>query len=85
MSKARQFIKDYTYGCSNAIQGYDDMQNPVIEYHPWLTPEQALAAVEIEREELIGWLEENIDKYIYITGEFARCKLFEDFRKAMEE
>lgn len=85
MSKAEQFIKDYTKHCINIIEGYDDAQNLIIDYYPWLTSDQALRAVEIAKEELIEWLEENIDKYIYITGEFARSKLFEDFRKATEE
>lgn len=81
MSKAKQFIKDYTRNCSN-IEYTQDVYTP--SYHPWLTPDQALRAVEIAREELIEWLEENIDKYIYITGDFAKHKMFEDL-KAMEE
>ena len=86
MNKARQFIKDCTRGCSNELCAVEDRYGKkVISYHEWLTPEQALAAVEIAREELIEWLEENIDKYIYITGEFARHKMFEDFRKVLEE
>lgn len=86
MSKVRQFIKDCTRGCSNelgTVEFKDGLK--VTSYHEWLTPDQALAAVEIAREELIEWLGENIDKYIYITGEFARCKMFEDFRNAMNE
>ena len=43
--KAEQFIEDCTRNCSNRIQD--------VIYHPWLTPEQALRAVEIEREEVI--------------------------------
>ena len=31
------------------------------------------------------WLEENIEKYIYITGEYDGYKMFEDFKKAMKE
>ena len=80
--KAEQFIKEYTMGCSN-IEYTQGVYAP--SYHPWLTPEQALRAVEITREELIEWLEENIDKYLYITGEFASRKMFEDLKKAMEE
>lgn len=75
MSKAKQFIKDYTSGCSNElIDG---------AYHEWLTPEQALAAVEIAREELIDkaceWLLKN-DSYAKPTELLVR-----DFKKAMEE
>ena len=86
MSKAKQFIKDYTSGCSNELT--DGV------YHEWLTPEQALAAVEIAREELIDkaceWLKENKDHPFiecedpclsgYLTNEFI-----EEFKKIMEE
>ena len=53
MDKVRQFIKDYTRGCSNELCAVEDRYGKkVISYHEWLTPEQALAAVEIAREEL---------------------------------
>lgn len=84
MSKARQFIKDYTRGCSNELGAveYKDGKK-VISYHEWLTPEQALAAVEIAREELIDkaceWLLKN-DSYSKPTDYLVR-----EFRKAMEE
>ena len=39
-----QFIKDYTFHCSNEL---DDGG-----FHEWLTPEQALRAVELARENL---------------------------------
>lgn len=94
MSKARQFIKDFTKHCINIIEGYDDAQNPVIDYYPWITPDQALRAVEIAREELIEgackWLKENKDHPFikcedpclsgYLTDEFI-----EYFKKAMVE
>ena len=54
MDKARQFIKDYTMGCSNQLEVVKTIDGTeTILYHEWLTPEQALAAVEIAREELI--------------------------------
>ena len=75
MSKAKQFIRDYTSGCSNELT--DGV------YHEWLTPEQAFAAVEITREEMIDkaceWLLKN-DSYAKPTELLVR-----DFRKAMEE
>lgn len=84
MSKAKQFIKDYTSGCSNELT--DGV------YHEWLTPEQALAAVEIAREEMTtkacGWLRENKD---YVANEDNGISgwipeyFIEDFKKAMEE
>ena len=84
MSKAKQFIKDYTSGCSN------ELTNGV--YHEWLTPEQALAAVEIAKEEVINkaceWLREHKD-YVAtedngISGWIPEC-FIEGFKKAMEE
>ena len=75
MSKAKQFIRDYTSGCSNELT--DGV------YHEWLTPEQAFAAVEITREAMIDkaceWLLKN-DSYAKPTELLVR-----DFRKAMEE
>lgn len=84
MDKVRQFIKDYTRGCSNELSAveYSDGKK-VILYHEWLTPEQALAAVEIAREELIDkaceWLLKN-DSYSKPTDYLVR-----EFRKAMEK
>ena len=40
-----EYIKAYTRGCSNELVGGG--------YHEWLTPENALAAVELAREELM--------------------------------
>ena len=75
MSKAKQFIRDYTSGCSNELT--DGV------YHEWLTPEQALAAVEIARGEMIDkaceWLLKN-DSYAKPTELLVR-----DFKKAMED
>lgn len=81
MRKSRQFVKDYTMGCSNEIE--DGV------YHEWLTPEQALAALEIERKEMIDeiykWLKENAGKYIAehpFRGDvdFEEDKMIEDLR-----
>ena len=41
---AEEYIKAYTRGCSNELIGGG--------YHEWLTPENALAAVELAREEM---------------------------------
>lgn len=103
--RVKQFIKDCTKSCSNVVyyhnrnftHGTDYVEGSGIEvqYSPWLTPEQALRAVEIEREEMIDkaikWLGDNIDRYLYNTGGYGeyipKCggKMFEDFKKAMEE
>ena len=81
MSKAEQFIKDCTRSCSNVVyyhnrnftHGTDYVEGSGIEvqYSPWLTPEQALRAVEIAREEMIDTpeakgvdLEDDVDKIL---------------------
>ena len=64
MGKAKQFIKDYTSRCSNELCAVEDKYGKkVISFREWLSPEQALRAVEIAREELIGracdWIKYN--------------------------
>ena len=54
MSKAKDYIEAYTKKCSNTIEGCNqDAYYSESLYQPWLTPENALAAVEIERQEVI--------------------------------
>lgn len=86
---AEQFIKDYTRNCSNVLyyhnrnftHGTDYVEGSGIEvqYSPWLTPEQALRAVEIANDTFIKkackWLESNFN----MPNDFE-CH----FRKAME-
>ena len=62
MSKAEEFIKDCTRTCSNLV--YKDTINgkEFNTYNEWLTPDQAREAVEIAREEIYEWLEENAAK-----------------------
>ncbi len=58
--KAEQFIKDYTKRCSNELTHGG--------YHEWMTPDQALKAIEIAVEETVDstfeeiceWLGDNI-------------------------
>lgn len=91
--KAKQFIKDYTNHCSNELCYEEGLGNL---YEPWLTPDQALRAVEIAREELIDkvckWLEEHSHKYMkYHEGlEFTEIvydwsELVDNLKKYMEE
>lgn len=88
MDKVRQFIKDYTRGCSNELGAveYKDGRK-VISYHEWLTPEQALAAVEIARQELIDkamvWLTSNMKWGVVSWDDKEQCVW--DFKKAMEK
>lgn len=45
-----EYIKAYTRGCSNVVD-YSGISPDGIRYHEWLTPENALAAVELAREQ----------------------------------
>lgn len=48
-----EFIKRQTRNCSNELCAVEDKYGKkVISYHEWLTPENALTAVELAREEL---------------------------------
>lgn len=87
MDRAEQFIRDYTRNYSNLFCNSDN------DCQPWLTPDQALRAVEIGKEELLEkatkWLENNIAKettIIYsgvVSINFDR--VIKEFKKAMEE
>ena len=62
MSKAEEFIEEHTKNCSNLAHLEDLNGNVWEEDTPWLTPDQARKAVEIAREEIYEWLEENAAK-----------------------
>lgn len=48
-----EYIKAYTRGCSNELIAVESRAGKeIISYHEWLTPENALAAVELAREEM---------------------------------
>ena len=49
-----EFIKECTRGCSNELVAVEDRNGKdVISYHEWLTPDQALKAVEMAREQML--------------------------------
>lgn len=65
MSKAEEFIQENTKNCSNQYnfpEYFENGINRLKEYQPWLTPDQAREAVEIARNEIYEWLEENAAK-----------------------
>ena len=85
MSKASDFIRDYTKRCSNAVEGCNqDAYYSEGLYQPWLTPDHARAVAAIAREEVIekavAWLDE-----IYTTQEPISLDDIEEFKKYMEE
>lgn len=86
MSKAEKFIELNTKKYSNETR-ITIGRNSHWEKQPWLTPEQALRAVEIARKELIynacEWLDDNLHHYWGSISADPHNFLF-DFRKAME-
>ena len=89
MTKAEQFIRNYTNHCSNELVHVKDGDKPL--YHEWLTPDQAFRAIEIERDELLDkaceWLKEYANDYIEIK-EGALClkqSFIRNFRKIIKE
>ena len=70
MSKAEKFIEDYTRNCSNELGAVESRTGKeIISYYSWLTPDQALRAVEIAREEtllnVVEWIK---DTFIFSKG-----------------
>ena len=87
MSKAEEYIRKNTNQFSNE-DGFD--------YIPWLTPDQALRAVEIAREEIYEWLQKiSFDDYKVADEESYRmgCPydyidvhgLINDLKQAMKD
>lgn len=80
MNKSKEFIKSHTHYGSNKMIASSN------EYHEWLTPEQALRAIEIEREELVDraweWVENNV---LSINQQDKSRLYFEQFINYMED
>ncbi len=68
MSKAEKFIEEHTKNCSNLAHIEDFNGNVWEENIPWLTPEQARKAVEIERNEILL----NVAEWIKDTFIFSK-------------
>ena len=85
MSKADEFIREHTRNCSNLMQvpTLDDKGNIVPEAQPWLTPDEARKAVEIAREEIYEWLQENA--YKYSTVGLYTDAMIKDLKQAMKD
>lgn len=76
-----KYISYCTRNCSNELCSVEDRYGKtVISYREWLTPDQALRAVEIAKEEII-------DKAVeWLKANFNMPDDFElHFKKAMEE
>ena len=92
MSKAEQFIRDYTRTCSNLMQvpTLNDKGNIVPEAHPWLTPDQARRAVEIAREEELEYVKYQLELKLPETLDYNGVQVYRenfinDFIKAMKD
>lgn len=76
-----EFIKEYTNNCSNELDSFQTKTGVWVDtYHEWLTPDQALQAVEIAREEMIDKAFKYINYQLNLPSDFEQ-----HFRKAMEE
>ena len=91
--KAEKLIKDYTKRCSNELCAVEDKYGKkVISYREWLTPEQALSAVAIERKEVIKKACQYIREHrFYVDTEdngiagWIPERFIEDFKEYMNE
>ena len=91
MNKAEKFIQENTKDCSNeliAIESKDGKE--VISYHEWLTPDQALRAVEIAREETTEKIKRLLkENYLIKSVEPLRWvsweEVFNDLKQAMQD
>jgi hypothetical protein len=90
MSKAEQYIKDSTRNDSNRLVSIAEKDyERVISYREWLTPDAALEAVRIAREEVIEraceWLKNNVtEKGAFSVLSFKKEDI-ESFKQAMEK
>lgn len=96
MSKAEKFIQENTRNCSNELSEINNTicgkMKVVNGYQPWLTPDQARRAVEIEREEILNkvckYIKDNLYKNLYVyNGEagFPTFQFIEDIKQAMKD
>ena len=88
MSKAEQFIQDCTRNCSNEMES-PLYANPKLNFYPWLTPDQARRAVEIEREEMIKKVCNFVAEKLFVKDNMPytniKSRIVEDIKQAMEE
>lgn len=69
MSKAEKFIRNHTSNCSNVVACSGMIEGGGLRYHKWLTPDRAREAVEIAREEIYNWLEENAANFVGLADD----------------
>lgn len=84
MSKAEKFISDCTRNCSNENGGWNDGDYIQI-YQPWLTPDEARKAVEIEREEIINKTLDFLKDKLYESGYIGIMDLCDEYIKTIKD
>ena len=93
MSKAEEYIQEHTRNCSNTVAWSGMIDGSELRYHEWLTPDQALKAVEIAREEVIERVvkflskEENIPLWDDRGGDFGcdNVLLIKNLKQAIKD
>ena len=87
MSKAEKFIQDCTRNCSNELCAVEDrFGKKVISYHEWLSPDQALRAVEIAREELLEKAILWMKMHTFMFQSLEEVELYKElFKQAMKD
>lgn len=91
MSKAEKFIIEHTRKCSNELVAVESCAGKeVISYYEWLTPDQAIKAVEIAREEMVEkvceFLENDLCCYIKAQDfSIEHQRLENDLKQAMKD
>lgn len=90
MTKAEQYIQDYTRNCSNELGAIESIEGTrVISYYEWLTPDQARSAVEIAKEEMIEKAREYLDGLIELLNDHGhglkKERIIGGLKQAMEE
>ncbi len=84
MSKAEQFIHDCTRNCSNELDSFQTKTGAWVDtYHEWLTPDQALRAVEIAREETLQEVKKEL--LIMLNTSIDNKHFFEQLDDYIEE
>ena len=86
MSKAEKYISSCIMYCSNELL----YEEEIIDYNPWLTPDQARRAVEIAREEELEYIKYQLDlklpKTLNYNGvQVNREDFINDFIKAIKD
>lgn len=85
--RVEKFISDCTRNCSNELDSFQTKTGAWVDtYHEWLTPDDALSAVAIAREEIYEWLLNHND-YITTNGNITSYnmeKLVEDLKQTMK-